>query len=216
MIRFLPLVTFTTALWLAPMFGTALGESPSTPFHDDFSQTHNPVRKALRGDWKFADSVASVTQDDELYKKYKNHGPILNYEIAHTDAEVTVVFKASGFKAVVFTMDAVDGGHAFRVIMRPAGSPGKSTVQTYTEKQDNGKAKPIVLDRSLASISPNEWTRLSVQVEGKKAIVQLAGQTVVVEHERISQAKKIAKLGFSFGEISIRQFNVDVLPTSIE
>jgi hypothetical protein len=185
-------------------------ESPVTSFQDDFRQNQNPARKELRGDWKIAGGVASVTQDDELYKKFKNHGPILNYEIIHTDADVTVEFKGSNFSAIVFTMDAVDGGHAFRVILRPDGKPGICTIQTYTEKEDGGKAKPIVLDRSLASIAENEWMSLSVRVEGEQATVTLGDQTVKVQHERIAQAKNVAKLGFSFGELSVRKFNVNV------
>lgn len=56
-------------------------------FIDPFTAT-NPVpeRRALRGDWQIENGVAQVTQDDALYKKHKDHGPILFYDFPATRA----------------------------------------------------------------------------------------------------------------------------------
>ena len=47
------------------------------PFSDDFSNLELSQRRALRGAWHFRDGTASCTQDDALFKKHKDHGPIL-------------------------------------------------------------------------------------------------------------------------------------------
>lgn len=63
---------------------------------DDYSTPQHPTRKPQRGDWKIDDSVAFVKQDDQLYKKYQNHGPIMVYEIPHSDVSAVVEFKPQG------------------------------------------------------------------------------------------------------------------------
>ncbi len=209
-IHFLPIALFLPALGLAipaPAEETST-KKPTALVQDDFTTPKHPTRKPLRGTWKVADGVASVVQDDESYKKHNNHGPILVYEVEHSNATAVTQFKSKGCKAVVFTMDAVGGGHAFRVIMRSksAGKPG--TIQTYAEKQGNEKAKPIVLNREVPMLADDQWQELKVTVKGDRATVEIAGKKFEVSHPRIAQKKKIAKLGFSFGQIAIRKFEL--------
>ena len=181
----------------------ASGESPL--LHDDYTQAEHKIRKAMRGDWKIDGGVASVTQDDELYKKYKNHGPIMVYGIPHDDASAEVTFKPSGCKAVVFTMDADGGGHAFRVKLS-LKAPG--IALTYINEPGKEKATPVFLSKELPKLKEDEWTTIKVRVVGDKATVTVGETTVEVQHEKIDQAKKIAKLGFSFGSLEIKQFDL--------
>ena len=185
----------------------ALAEAPSgSLLHDDYTSAKHKTRKPLRGDWTISDGVASVTQDDALYKKYKNHGPIMVYDIAHDDANATVTFKPSGCKSVVFTMDAKAGGHAFRVKLSPK-APG--VVLTYVKEAGKEKATPIFLDKkTLPKIKENEWATLKVRVVGDRATVMMGEAKVDVHHEKIDQEKKIAKLGFAFGSLQIKQFDM--------
>ena len=63
-----------------------------------------PERRAMRGDWQIADGVATCAQDDALYKKFKNHGPIIFYDLPTTDSTISYAFKPQGCKSVVFTL----------------------------------------------------------------------------------------------------------------
>lgn len=180
---------------------------------DDYTQASYPHRNAARGDWIIADGVASVTQDDELYKKYKNHGPIMIYTVPHTDASAVVEFKPEGCRAVVFTMDAAEGGHAFRVKLVPEDPKRprqRSAIVSYLAKKPGAeKAEQVVLNnKNVPALADGDWTRLEVTVVGDTATVKLGEETIRVQHDQIAQAKKIAKLGFSFGALEIRQFQL--------
>ena len=173
---------------------------------DDYTSTKHKTRKPLRGDWKISDGVAAVTQDDSLYKKYANHGPIMVYEVAHDDASAQVTFRPTGCKTVVFTMDAKAGGHAFRVKL---SSKASGVVLTYVKEPGKQKATPVFLDKAtLPKIKENEWATLKVRVVGDKATVALGAASVEVQHKMIDQEKKIAKLGFAFGTLQIKQFEM--------
>ncbi|MFN9917994.1 MAG: hypothetical protein ACK53L_35735, partial [Pirellulaceae bacterium] len=87
-----------------------------SPFSDDFSNPNLSQRRALRGAWQFQDGIASCTQDDALFKKYKDHGPIIFYDLKHRDATVRFLFQAEAVKTVVFTMNC-DAGHIFRFVL---------------------------------------------------------------------------------------------------
>lgn len=183
----------------------------SVLINDDFTEEDYP-RNAARGNWEIVDEVASVEQEEELYKKYQNHGPIMIYKVDHTDARAIVEFQPTDCKTVVFTMDAAEGGHAFRVKLRTqgegAGGPA-STILTYGPKPDEGKAEMIVLSEDVPKLKNGEWHRIEVTVRGAQATVTIGGQMIEVEHPRIAQTKKIAKLGFSFGKLSIRSFQLE-------
>jgi hypothetical protein len=56
------------------------------------TQTRNTPRLTRRMEIR-RQHVATCTQDDELYKKNKDHGPILFYDLAHTDAAIRFAFK---------------------------------------------------------------------------------------------------------------------------
>ncbi len=200
--------TFIGILFLALSSTVLFAESPKSAdslVNDDYTDTKLKIRKPLRGDWKIQHGTASVTQDDELYKKFKNHGPIMVYEVPHDDASAEVTFKPNGCKSVVFTMDAKQGGHAFRVKLSTK-APG--TTLTYIKKPDAEKATPVFLDKTLPKLAEGEWATLRVKVVGDKATVQLGETTIDVKHAMIDQPKKIAKLGFSFGSLELKQFRL--------
>ncbi len=205
---------------------------------DMFTTAKFNPRNAARGDWKIEGGIASVTQDDAMFKKFKNHGPIMIYTVGHDDATAIVDIKPTGCRTVVFTMDAENGGHAFRVKLRtkrendsPAEANGKKTngkkakskkakskkgkagpksiIVTYAAKVGDAKAEQIVLnDQDVPSLIENEWNRLQVTVKGEHATVTLGNKTIKVQHPQIDQKKKVAKIGFSFGSMSLRNFQL--------
>lgn len=201
--------------WIAVVSSVNAKEtSPLVADHFD-SETH-ATRNATRGEWTIADGMATVAHDDELYKKFANHGPIINYEVPFDDAAAVVEFRANSCKTVVFTMDGAEGGHAFRIIMRPPPTGdkpnvGKSMAVTYTEKVGNDKPKMIPLSREVPALDNDHWTRLEVRLVGDKAKITVNGKMISVQHERLDQKKKIAKIGFAFGDFAIRKFELDAI-----
>lgn len=186
----------------------------SVLINDDFTVEDYPTRKALRGNWEIVDEeeVASVAHDDELYKKYKNHGPIMVYEVDHTNAIATVEFKPIDCRTVVFTMDAAEGGHAFRVKLRTQGKEkggASSSIVTYGPKPDEGKPETFVLSEEVPKLKNGEWNRIEVAVSGPEATVRVGDKTIHVEHPQIARKKNIVKLGFAFGSLSIRSFQLE-------
>ncbi len=184
---------------------------PAKPLiHDEFNSSEMAERNAARGDWKIANGQAKVAHNDELYKKFKNHGPIMIYTVDHTDANAVVEFKPNGCKTVVFTMDAKEGGHAFRVKLMTAAKPG-STIVTYGPKEGKEKAPVITLSRDVPELIDGNWNRIEMTVKGSDATVTVNGKKISVSHKRISQPKKIAKIGFAFGDFTIRKFDLNSL-----
>ncbi len=193
---------------------SAAVKGAKTLIDDDYSSAEYSKRNAARGPWKIENGIATVKHDDELYKKYKNHGPIMIYNVPHTDAIVVVEVKPTDCKTVVFTMDAAEGGHAFRVKLRTQGkSKGgpSSQIVTYAAKKEGAeKAETIVLNSDdTPKLINNEWNRIEISVVGEKATFKLGDKTVQVKHPRIAQEKSIAKIGFAFGSLSLRKFSLE-------
>ena len=185
---------------------------------DNFTKPELENRKPMRGDWKIQNGIASATQDPELFEKYKKHGPIMVYEATHTDAHVVFDVRPTDCRTVVFTMDAAAGGHAFRIRLRTQNAGSKkgasSQIVTYAAKQAGEKAKMIVLseDRDVPKLVNGHWNRVEASVVGDTATVNINGTVIKVQHPRIAQEKKVAKLGFAFGKLEIREFRLTSQP----
>src|SRR5690349_7334895 len=109
---------YSLVLLPAVICGSAAAAEPIKPYVDDFSQAKLDGRSAVRGDWRIGDGMARCTQDDELYAKNKNHGPVVWYKLPFQDAPfqdatVKFSFKPEGCKTFVFTING-DHGHVFR------------------------------------------------------------------------------------------------------
>ncbi len=171
-------------------------------FNDDFQDAKLKGRRALRGDWKIADGVAKCTQDDELYKKYKDHGPIIFYDLGHTDAVIWLKYQADGCKTVVFTVNG-ENGHVFRFITSDRGT----NLRAFPP---DGEAKSIALhvDREKV-LTADEWTDVKVALQGSKASVQVGdGEPFEVEHPSLARPKTNISIGFSFGTLAVSEFSV--------
>jgi hypothetical protein len=171
-------------------------------FKDDFSDANLKARRAMRGDWKFAHGTATCTQDDALYKKFKDHGPIIFYDLVHTDATVRFSFKADGAKTLVFTANG-EKGHVFRFVMSAAGT----NIRAFpTDKPD---AKSIALATEKQPLKAGEWTPVEVKLAGSKATVKIGDAPAkTYEHASLAQAKVNLSVGFAFGTMSVKDFIV--------
>ena len=171
---------------------------------DDFSAPKIQQRRAMRGGWKFADKTATCTQDDELYKKSKDHGPILFYDLAYTDAAIRFSVKPdASTKTVVFTANG-EKGHVFRIVFSATGA----ALRAFPTDSKDHKSIALANEASV-KLTPGEWTRVSIELRGSKAIVRVGDFTKTYEHASISAAKTNLSIGFSYGTLSVKDLVVE-------
>ena len=197
---------FTFILTAALMTSISLNAAEpasDAKFSDNFSDSKLKERRALRGDWKFADGIAECTQDDELYKKYKDHGPIIFYDLPHENAVINFRFRPQDVKTFVFTANGKDG-HVFRFVISERGL----NLRAFPP---DGKAKSIALHIDpKQTLKAGEWTKVSVTLKEDEAVVQLDdNKPVNVEHASLKQAKTNLSVGFSFGTLAVSDFVVE-------
>lgn len=178
-----------------------------TELIDSFTDASIPKeRRASRGPWVIADGIAKVTQDDELYKQHKDHGPILFYDMAFKDAVIEFAFKPEAAKTFVFTVNGAEG-HVFRTVTSERGT----NLRAFPP---GGDAKSIALQNlDNAPLKQGEWTRMKIELRGPQATVSISGHApVTVEHASLDRGKTNTSLGFSFGTLSVRDFALRALP----
>lgn len=167
---------------------------------DDFSAPNLEQRRAMRGEWTFADHTATCTQDDELFKKNKDHGPILFYDLAHSDATLRLAFKPdAAVKTVVFTCNGAEG-HVFRLVLSAAGA----SVRAFPTDSQDHKSIALATEKTV-NLTPGQWTPLSVTLHGSQATLKLGDFTQTYDHSSFARAKTNFSLGFSFGTLSVKK-----------
>lgn len=191
-----------TALFL--LLATAALAADAPLLQDDFSAPQLATRRASRGEWKFADSAATCTQDDELYKKNKDHGPILFYDLAYTDAAIRFAVKPDAAnKTIVFTANSAEG-HVFRLVFSGAGMG----VRAFPPEEKDHKSISLG-NEAAAKLKAGEWTNISVELRGTKATVKIGDFTKTYEHASIARAKANLSVGFSYGTVSVKELVVE-------
>jgi hypothetical protein len=193
--KLLPLLAGAALLAPGPL-------AAATPLlEDDFSDPNLKARRALRGDWKFANGTATCTQDDALYKKFRDHGPIIFYDLPLTDATVRFRFKAEGAKTFVFTANG-ENGHVFRFVMSATGT----SIRAFPP---DAKAKSIALATEKLPLPSGQWIPVEVQLRGTKATVKIGDAPAkTYEHASLARPKTNLSVGFSFGTVSVKEFVV--------
>ena len=191
-----------TALFLLLATASFAAEAPL--LKDEFLPTSFEGRRALRGDWKFAEGSATCTQDDELYKKNKDHGPILFYDLAYTDADIHFAVKPDAAnKTVVFTANSAEG-HVFRVVFTPTGMG----VRAFPPEEKDHKSISLG-NEAAVKLKADAWTKVRVELRGDKATVRVGDFTKTYEHASIARAKANLSVGFSYGTVSVTEMVVD-------
>ncbi len=173
-------------------------------FSDPFTADAKvPERRALRGDWRIADGVAQCAQDDALYKKHQDHGPIIFYDLATTDATFRYAFRPEGCRSVVFTLNNAEG-HVFRFVT--SGERG-TNFRAFPPSDDH---KSIATHRADDwNLVDGEWTEVTVALKGDTATVKFGDhEPVTVRHETHGKEKTNFSVGFSFGSLAIRGIEV--------
>ena len=194
--------TFLLALIVATPLLSAAADSV-LPFKDDFSGPELAKRRASRGPWTFADKTASCTQDDELYKKFKDHGPIIFYDLPHTDAVVRFSYKVDGAKSVVFTANG-ENGHVFRFVSSANGTSFRAFPAASADHTS------IALGKPGPALKQGEWVEVAVTLKGPTATVKIGPEfTTTVEHADLAAAKTNLSIGFAFGTFAVRGWSVE-------
>ncbi|MBU6178791.1 MAG: hypothetical protein KGR69_03965 [Verrucomicrobia bacterium] len=160
-----------------------------------------PERRAMRGDRAIAGGIARCTQDDALYTKYKNHGPILFHDLPAIDAAYRFAVKPKGCRSIVFTLNG-EKGHVFRFVTGAKGTgfrafPPGSEKSIQTGLQADWK------------FPEGEWTNVSVAVTGSRAVVTFGDHPpVTIEHAGYGAAKVNFSIGFAFGTLEVKDVAV--------
>lgn len=191
-------------LLAALLFGAVslLADTPSVLLKDDFSQPDLKLRRAARGPWLFENQTATCTQDDELYKKFKDHGPIIFYDLGYEDATVSFRYRAdSAVKSVVFTANGADG-HVFRFVTSARGTG----VRAFPVESKDHKA--VSLGNETPKLKPGEWVPVKVTLNGPQAIVKIGDFEKTYEHPSLAREKTNLSIGFSFGSLAVQEFVV--------
>lgn len=181
--------------------GSALGGG----FSDDFTDPKLEIRRAARGEWTFADGQTTCVADPVLYKKYKDHGPILRYPVTFHDGTVEYEFQAKGCERIVFTLNNEEG-HVVRFtiadkLSRIFGWPGPShDTKAETIAQDGVPVMPDI---------EGKWVKVKLEITGDKATFSVGDNyRAELQHVSLGRPKGEVTLGFAFGELSVRQFSV--------
>ena len=187
---------------------------------DNFGDAKFKGRQAERGSWQFKDGFASCVADPVLYKKFKNHGPILKWPRKFEDAKIQFEMKAKDCQRVVFTLNG--DGHIFRVTLadeRPDAPAGTSKVPTRliawatkSSKQNKGDTiKPKGMP-DLTDVN-DEWVTVKLDVKGTQAVLSIGEFQTEIRHAALAREKNMIMLTFAHGEIEVRKFSF--LPASV-
>jgi hypothetical protein len=186
-------------------------------FIDDFQSPKREGRLAERGAWEIRKGVAKCVADPELYKQFKNHGPILKWPRKFNDGKIEFEMKAQDCQRVVFTLNG--DGHVFRVTLadeRPEAPAGTSKVPTRviawatkSSKQNKGDTiKPEGMP-DLPAVN-GSWVPVKLQVKGNRAVLSIGDFQSEISHAALARDKTMVMLTFAHGELSVRNFKMNL------
>ena len=170
-------------------------------FYDDFSNPNLESRKALRGDWTFKNGTARCVADPALYKKFKNHGPILRWPATFTDGTLEFEFRPRKCQRVIVTLN--EKGHVFRMLFhdkrrtRFFGWIGRSS-KTNKPKLIARKGVPSINDLN------GTWVKSKIVFCGNTAEITYGKFKKTFTHESIGRKKGEFTISFASGEIAVR------------
>ncbi len=192
----------------------AAGDEITNAFVDDFGAADFKGRQAERGAWQFNDGVARCVSDPGLYKKFKNHGPILKWPRKFEDGKIQFEMKAKNCQRVVLTLNG--DGHIFRATLadeRPDAPAGTSKVPTrliaWATKSSKQNKGDTIKPKGMPDLSVvnDEWVTVMLDVKGKHAVLAIGDFQAAISHVALAREKNMIMLTFAHGEIAVRDFS---------
>jgi len=172
---------------------------------DEFSGSKHDSRQALRGEWIFQDGVASCLSDPELYKEFKNHGPILRWPAKFTNGTVEFEFKPKDCQRVVITLN--EEGHVFRMSLR---EPERTSIFGWIGRSSKENKSKQIAKEGVPSLNQldGKWTQVKMRFKGNQATIQIGDYEEVLTHDSIGRKKGEFTFSFAFGSCSVRNVRV--------
>jgi hypothetical protein len=178
---------------------------------DDFSKSDWTGRQALRGEWKFENNQASCVSAPELYKKYKNHGPILRWSPAKpfTDGTVEMEFQPKKCQRIVITLNNKTG-HVFRIAL----TDNKTTRTRIfgwahpSSEKDKPAETLAVKGVPTATEIDGQWVKLRLAITGSEARVTIGKYSETLKHASIARDKGEFTISFASGECAVRKVSI--------
>ncbi|MCC9608480.1 DUF1080 domain-containing protein [Blastopirellula sp. JC732] len=165
---------------------------------DHFVSPKHPARRAARGDWQVKEGVISCPFDQELYKKFKDHGPIVFYDLAYRDAVIRFSFKATESTIVTFTENNAEG-HVFRIIMRPEGY----NVRAFPPEGEKHSIQAAAGKEAL--FQSGEWVDMQVTSKGEEVTVKIGDKfEQTFRHTSYGRDKKNFSVSFNEGTFALK------------
>lgn len=193
----LPFLALAFVLTALPVLGGTLVD-------DKFTSPTLPGRDLSpnRGVWKLADGIATCTQDDDLYTKNKNHGPVVWYNTAFTDATIRFAIRAEKVKQFVFTLNN-EKGHVFRYVMGPM----PLSVRAWDTQ--GGTAKPDAFPvKNGPKLAEGEWIQAELKFAGNECTLSVGDFTQSFTHPANAKNKTKMGLGFAFGTLQVKDVSI--------
>jgi hypothetical protein len=193
-----PILSFAIVLVSFSLHAASLVE-------DNFSSPTLAGRELspARGGWQFADGVATCTQDDALYVKNKNHGPIMWHSAPFTDGTVRFSVRPDKVRLFIVTLND-EKGHLFRA------SIGENPLSVHAWNEEGPEPKPDYLPaKDAPKLTDDAWTQFELKFSGDQCTITI-GDSFKQTFTHPTIAKKKTKLGlaFAFGTLAIRDVSV--------
>lgn len=176
-----------------------------TLIHDDFVDEKLKSRLPARGDWKLEDKAISANFDEELFKKYKNHGPIVwyNHE-AVTDCDIELeYFVTGGVDTVMFSVNDAKG-HVYRTTIKTEGSRKGAYTKGWTAKKKASLAGKL----EGFDLEENKWVAVKLSFKGNKLSLTIGDKTQEYEHDAFAREKTKFNFQFSKGMMKVRNLKI--------
>lgn len=174
-------------------------------FSDDFSATEHPTRQALRGEWVYENGVASCGSDPVLYKKFKNHGPILRWPCELVDGVLEFEVKAEGCQRLVITFNG--DGHVFRVTMRDDDGSQIIGWIGRSSKENKGDHLAEVPLPKITEID-GEWVDVKLTMADGKGHLKIGDYEAELDHGSLARVKQEFTISFASGSCAVRGVKV--------
>ncbi|QGJ70177.1 Hypothetical protein PBC10988_18710 [Planctomycetales bacterium 10988] len=185
------------------------GTAFANHLYDDFSKADFPERQALRGEWTYENNEAHCVSDPELYKKFKNHGPILRYDSEFSDGTIEFEFQPKDVERMIFTLNSADAGHVFRMRLADGKTRQGSRIYGWAgPSKDNDPEMIAVQGVPTLDTMNGKWVRVKIVIEGDRATVTIGDYSEELKHASIGREKGEVTISFASGELGVRGVHI--------